>query len=221
MKKIPLLSSILVLGLFSIKAQVGVNTNTPKANLDIIKSSDAAQPDGVLVPRVSIQDLNDKAGTYLAPQNGTLVFVSDLTTGTASGKTIDIKAEGFYYYKHDTVTPKWVAVGGGASGFVPVGENISTESNWWTTASPDSNYFTVTSGAASSKVKLPPANYERVAGEKFFKGKTIYIRNMTNGTIVVENTLPEFANFNYFLNGLTISAYSDGNKWYVLNSRVH
>lgn len=116
MKKI-LLTATLLVGLSAMSnAQdkgVGINTTTPKASLDVATTSDNTMPDAVLVPRFSLTQLQAKNGAYAADQNGALVFVNDISTGTPSGKTVNITATGFYYY--DGVAAEWKTLGGGGS----------------------------------------------------------------------------------------------------------
>ena len=107
-KQIILLATLLMTGV-ALKAQVGIGTNDPKSTLEIVGETTASVADGVLVPRFSATDLGGKDTAYGAPQNGALVFV---TGGTgASPKTVDVTAQGFYYF--DAAADKWVAVGGG------------------------------------------------------------------------------------------------------------
>lgn len=116
MKKTLLTSTILFLGI-SIHAQqgrVGINTTSPAATLDIqANTSNNSLPDAILVPRLTRAQLEAKNtaytnGTGAANQNGALVFVNDATSGTGTGKTINVKSTGFYYY--DAPNAVWVAV---------------------------------------------------------------------------------------------------------------
>jgi hypothetical protein len=85
-----------------------VGTTNPQVSLQVDRSTVATDADGVLVPRVTVAQLNDKAAAYVAAQNGALVFITDIT-GFA-GKTSNVTATGFHYY--NSTTEKWVAVGG-------------------------------------------------------------------------------------------------------------
>lgn len=90
-------------------SQVGINTKMPKATLDVEKGNVAANPDGVLVPRFDVADLESKDTAYGTDQNGTLVFITSNLAGSTA-KTEEIEKQGFYYY--DAVAEKWKAVGG-------------------------------------------------------------------------------------------------------------
>jgi len=83
-------------------AQVGINTTTPNAQLDI-RSSNQASPtnqDGILIPKVDAFPTTNPT----AAQQGLLVYLSFSTT--FSGKS---KPYGFYYWDNDTLD--WVSMG--------------------------------------------------------------------------------------------------------------
>jgi hypothetical protein len=105
MKKIILTIAFLATGLVA-SAQVGIGNTDPKVSLQVDKSADAAKADGVLVPRVTVAELNTKAAAYGADQNGSLVFITNIT-GFAE-KTSNVTTTGFHYYNNGT--SKWTAV---------------------------------------------------------------------------------------------------------------
>ncbi len=76
-------------------AQVGIGTATPEATLDITAASPTGTTvDGLLVPRVSRLRAQTMAGT----PTSTLIYVSNVATGTATGTTVNVTAPGFYYF---------------------------------------------------------------------------------------------------------------------------
>jgi hypothetical protein len=82
---------------FQMYSQVGINTTTPYAQLDI-KSSNQATPsntDGVLIPKIDTFPVTNPTAT----QQGMLVY---LTT------TVGLKLPGFYYWDNPTLT--WVGI---------------------------------------------------------------------------------------------------------------
>jgi len=95
----------LLLPLF-IQAQVGINTTTPHASsmLDI-----SATDKGLLIPRVSIPNLN-AAAPVTAPATSLLVYNTNATTGV-----------GFYYWDSAKWTP---FTGSGTSHWTKVGNDI-------------------------------------------------------------------------------------------------
>lgn len=87
-------------------SQVGINTTSPNAALDIQSSNQAtpANTDGILIPKVDAFPLTAPG----ALQHGMVVYLT--TTDIPSGSTL-----GFYYWNYDTVTPVnslWVPFGG-------------------------------------------------------------------------------------------------------------
>ena len=100
---------------FAQQGKVGVNTEAPKATLDIQPSTsnaaaNATTNEGVLIPRLVKSRV---AG--IAPANrveGTLVYVTDEVLA-ADNATFTGTGKGFYYY--DAATSRWVKMGGGAT----------------------------------------------------------------------------------------------------------
>ncbi|MCZ8197918.1 MAG: tail fiber domain-containing protein [Flavobacterium sp.] len=88
------------LGIKSIFAQVGINTTTPNAQLEI-KSSDQAAPsntDGILIPKVDVFPATNPTAT----QQGMMVYLT-----TTSGTDLP----GFYYWDNSG-TPSWKPIAG-------------------------------------------------------------------------------------------------------------
>lgn len=123
MKKFLLTATMLVAFTALSKAQqgrVGINTSTPAATLDVVASTtDTSRPDALLVPRMSRAQLLAKDAAYAdgnataaSAQNGALVFVN-LVDGTATTKTANVTATGFYYYDGTNGNNVWKPVGGG------------------------------------------------------------------------------------------------------------
>ena len=59
-------------------AQVGINTTSPSTTFDVSKSSVATVADGVLVTRISGDELKAKDATYGANQHAALVYVTSV-----------------------------------------------------------------------------------------------------------------------------------------------
>lgn len=76
-------------------AQVGINTKTPYATLDIKTKSPGINPEGLLIPKLSGTDIQN--GPYGNNQIGTLVYA---TAVPASPNTVtaEITEPGFYYF---------------------------------------------------------------------------------------------------------------------------
>lgn len=85
--------------------QVGINTQTPMATLDIVASpSDLTKIDGIIAPRITGDQLKAKDTLYTkttstnAGQTGVIIYVTDAITGSPSEKTINITEAGYYYF---------------------------------------------------------------------------------------------------------------------------
>jgi len=93
---------------FFIQAQVGINTSTPHATLDVNgKPTDNTVLDGIIAPRITGDQL--RAKTYTAAQTGAMVYVSAADTAPA-GQTIDVTSPGYYYFNGI----KWVTYSSGS-----------------------------------------------------------------------------------------------------------
>lgn len=78
-------------------SQVGINTYTPKASLDVVgQPTDVNVPDGVIVPRITRLDLISKT-VYSSDQVGALIYVIDLS-GVNNTTTENVTTTGYYFY---------------------------------------------------------------------------------------------------------------------------
>ena len=97
MKKIIFLSTLFIVNILI--AQVGINTLSPKATLDVRKSANPALADGILAPRVSADSLQLKDNLYDISMDGTVILVSTaVSQSSASPKTKGLTSPGFYTY---------------------------------------------------------------------------------------------------------------------------
>jgi trimeric autotransporter adhesin len=97
-----LLNCITILFFTTTFSQVGINTTTPQAQLEI-KSSNQATPsnsDGIIIPKIDAFPAINPTAT----QDGMMVF---LTT------TVGVNPKGFYYWDNTTTT--WISTGGKSS----------------------------------------------------------------------------------------------------------
>lgn len=86
-------------------SQVGINTDTPKATLDIAsKANDTAAMDGIIAPRLTGVQLRGKA--YTADQTGALVYITAADTAPA-GQTVNVTSTGYYYFNGT----QWISIG--------------------------------------------------------------------------------------------------------------
>lgn len=103
------LFSAFLLSTLAVNAQigkVGVNTDNPKATLDIQPSLANSLPtattnEGVLIPKLS----KTRVANIATPEDATMIYVSDVTYTGTNPAVADITSKGFYYYDADPVMP--------------------------------------------------------------------------------------------------------------------
>ena len=182
------------------KKGVGIKTDTPQTTLDVrAEATDTSMPDGVLVPRLTVTELNAKSAVYGADQNGALVFVTSNTQGGAGTKVENVKDPGFYYY--DATASKWKGVGGGDAGQIKgsVHTNVGT------------NVRSIAGLSASGLISLPDATLLKN------KGRVVSVVNQTGGArtfVTTVNFRPKNAPIIYPGNGALY--VSDGTTWYMI-----
>lgn len=105
MKKIYYLF-VLIFTVLSVHGQVGINTTTPQATLQVEgKPSVSSELDGIIPPRLTGNQLQAK--TYTSAQNGALVFVTTAAT-SLSGQTINVSSAGLYFF--NSYLNQWIAL---------------------------------------------------------------------------------------------------------------
>ncbi|PKF72283.1 hypothetical protein [Chryseobacterium sp. PMSZPI] len=122
MKKNVILLTAVMLSGFAF-SQVGVNTPSPKASLDITAKNPkgtTTSPEGLLIPRVDRQRAQSMTGVV----NSTLIYVDNVTTGSRTGNALNIDAVGYYYY-NGTV---WAKIDPG----IPVNDNLYNSNGTFT-----------------------------------------------------------------------------------------
>lgn len=78
--------------------QVGINTPTPKATLDVFANpTDATKIDGFIAPRLTGNELKAKDALYLTAQTGAMVYATQAASPTTT-KTAKVTAAGYYYF---------------------------------------------------------------------------------------------------------------------------
>lgn len=96
MKKIIMASCMLTIKL--IFAQVGINTPTPNASLDVVaKTTDGSRPEGIIAPRLTGDQIKAGDAQYTVAQRGVLIYAT-AAVGTPSAKTVNIQSAGYYYF---------------------------------------------------------------------------------------------------------------------------
>ncbi|HCN50904.1 MAG TPA: hypothetical protein DIT10_17760 [Chryseobacterium sp.] len=106
---------ILLIIIFShnVFSQVGINTTNPKSTLDVSakRNSDGtlngnSQIFGLQAPRITRLELTNNTTNYGTNQNGSLIYITDVSGGTATGEREFITSIGYYYF--DASTDRWV-----------------------------------------------------------------------------------------------------------------
>ncbi|WP_054509476.1 hypothetical protein [Chryseobacterium sp. ERMR1:04] len=108
MKKFILLAA--TLSSVVVFSQLGVNTTSPNATLDVQAKNatgTTSTPEGLLVPRVDRQKAQSMTGVGIS----TLIYVNSVATGTQTGTAVNIDTVGYYYY-NGTVWTKFNSSGG-------------------------------------------------------------------------------------------------------------
>ncbi|WES98320.1 hypothetical protein P2W68_01605 [Chryseobacterium arthrosphaerae] len=91
-----LFSLLILVFTIIVKAQVGVNTQTPSATLDIVGKPNLPNHfDGLIPPRITGDQLASK--NYSILQKGAIVYVTQPATNLL-GQVIHIVEEGYYYF---------------------------------------------------------------------------------------------------------------------------
>ncbi|MFS4470772.1 hypothetical protein [Chryseobacterium sp. T20] len=93
-KALPL---IVLFAFFKAYSQIGINTGSPAATLDIRAKNatgTSTSIDGVLITRVDRQRVQSMTGIPVS----TLVYVNSIATGSQTGTAVNIDTVGYYYY---------------------------------------------------------------------------------------------------------------------------
>lgn len=110
-------------------AQIGINQESPKTTLHITGTFENNVPDGLLIPRYTATELNDKNTAYDAAQYSALVYIIS-GTGTIGTKTENIDGSGFYFY--DMPDQKWKKLSFSSGNFGTVKTGLqATDHNGW------------------------------------------------------------------------------------------
>jgi len=116
MKKNVILLGALVLSSF-VYSQVGIDTDTPKATLEIKASpTSTTKIDGLIAPRLTGQQLKSNDSKYTSDQNAAIVYVTQaLTSANTSSKTANVTSIGYYYFDSnlDNSNGQWVKLRSG------------------------------------------------------------------------------------------------------------
>lgn len=89
------LAALFLLFSITVTAQVGIVTTNPEATLDVTAANlTGTTVDGLLIPRVS----RLRAQTMTGTPTSTLIYINDISNGTATGTTVNVTSVGFYFF---------------------------------------------------------------------------------------------------------------------------
>jgi hypothetical protein len=129
----------------AMNAQVGVNTDNPKATLDVMgKPSDVTVADGFIAPRITGNQLKAKDALYGTDQIGAVIYAT-AAASPVSTKTANVTAAGYYYF-NGTV---WLSLTG-------VGSGTSIELSY--SYNPTTNVLTLNDGTTTTNINLNDAD---------------------------------------------------------------
>ncbi|WP_147436493.1 hypothetical protein [Chryseobacterium sp. 7] len=191
--------------------RVGINTTTPAATLDVVaNTTDNTRPDALLVPRMTRTQLYGKDAAYTAAQNGALAFVTTID-GTATTKTANVTAVGFYYY--DSVSSTWIAVGAGSTAAAPPTYRTVAGSASMVILPSDLGNVVLFSGGVAGQIQLPTPTAAMVGKKLTLISIDGLQHNLTN------------LNTNYLTKSLSAlqqfgsEFITDGTNWYGLGGQ--
>ena len=91
----------------SVQGQVGINTENPRATLDVMSNVvDVTKPDGIIAPRLKGSELKNKDSIYKNDQTGTIVYITEgVELGSTTEKTANVTRVGYYYFDGEVWQP--------------------------------------------------------------------------------------------------------------------
>ena len=177
-------------------SQVGIGTAEPYATLDVVSTITNNSKDGVLFPKITKQQLQNKlSGTYSSNQNGTIVFVTNVssnTTGPSISQVEQIIATGYHYF--NSTTSKWMPLAYFQDlRFVGTNNHITSDGGFNATGtSAGTGKDNVAIGINSLK-SITSSNYNVAIGGNSLSS----ITNQNQGTVGIGfNTLSKFTGSN-------------------------
>lgn len=137
MKKVFLLICLSIGIGTNIWSQVGVNTESPKATLDVMALPDVSSAiDGLIAPRLSGSQLQSKNSLYTSDQVGVIVYAESASpnAGVTTDKTRNIILPGYYYFDGTVWVPLKISASNGVTadpttGHVKLGGGLTGATN--------------------------------------------------------------------------------------------
>ncbi|WP_079240844.1 beta strand repeat-containing protein [Chryseobacterium indologenes] len=223
MKKKVLPLAILLLTFCKVHSQVGINTTSPAATLDITAKNatgTSTSVDGVLITRLDRQRAQSMTGVPAS----TLIYVNSVATGSQTGTAVNIDTVGYYYYNGSAWVklhnPTNSATGNiyNTDGTLTGNRTVSQGSNTLAFTGTQPNAFSVNGStfsvdAANSRVgvgTVSPANKFVVKG--FNAQPSALGLEPTNATLRVDGDSNHAMDFGTYLNAPYGTYISSQNK---------
>ncbi len=211
-------------------SQVGVNTDTPGATMDVVAAkTDGSTAEGLIAPRLTLAELITKEGKYGISQNGAIVYITGLSGATPAGKTANVTQPGYYYY--DYTADGWKPFGGGSgtsAGWVLTGNSGTTSANLLGTTDTQDLIIKTGTGANTERMRVIGVSGDNVGNvgigtttpdksailDVSASNKAIRIPNvsLSSATDVTTVASPQKGMIVYNTNGDQF-AYFDGTQW--------
>ncbi|THV59381.1 hypothetical protein [Chryseobacterium candidae] len=181
-------------------SQVGINTTSPQATIDVkAKTTDGSKPEGLIPPRLTGDQISSADNQYGANQIGTIIYATAPVAVTTT-KTKNITSAGYYYF--DGVL--WNKMSYNANVLLSVNQQNPTYIG--------NETVILDNNAGIHNIQLPAPST--------MNGKILYYRNNSTASGVAGT-----ATFivNVPINNTTcqpnrgMTLYSDGTAWYVIS----
>lgn len=97
MKLFSMLALLLLSG--ATYAQIGINTDSPKATLDITAKKETLSIEGLIPPRLTLEELTAKENNLYGPdQEGAIIYILNINGGNSQGQRENINSKGLYIF---------------------------------------------------------------------------------------------------------------------------
>ncbi|WP_294221506.1 hypothetical protein [uncultured Chryseobacterium sp.] len=167
----------LCLALFAISsftfAQIGIANTAPNATMDVkALKTDGSTSEGIIIPRLTGDEIKNAGNQYTAAQTGAMVYVSSVPSATDT-KTANITSAGCYYFDGSV----WKSMGKSVN---------NTVISYSTTVDPNILGYipskTATASAAPSTVSIGGNAYTKVSSLSYTSNGHSYTAYAGSGT---------------------------------------